>query len=268
MADNLSIEISTPNSNTNYNTIDTSSASNLSVPLATECLFEFLGMYVFITLSLSNVAIYALYPEANLNWTGMSIAWGLNLMFGIYIASFKSPAHLNPAVSLCMFLFKKNITYKQLLYFTLSQLIGAFVAASTVYGVYYNKLGNEDNYGTVFFTSANMSITHYSAWFTEFLGTALLVSGIFILIDNNVTKQHLPIYISLWLSTLIFALGFQTAFAWNPARDFGPRLLALCAGYSSFSYDDYYFWIPLVADYCGAIFGVAFYEYLIKPLIN
>ena len=284
MSNDLSIQILTPNANhaspdathgssnqsfdLSNNQIYESPVSTCPVELVKESLFEFFGMYVFITLSLGNVAIYSLYPEANFNWTGLSLAWGLNLMFGIYLAGFKSPAHLNPAVSLCMFLFKKSINFKQLLCYTFSQFLGAFCAASTIYGIYFNKLGYQDTYSNIFTTSSNDAITNYSAWFTEFLGTALLVGGIFLLIDNNNTNKHLPIYIGLWLTTLIFSIGFQTAFAWNPARDLGPRLFALCAGYSSFSYTDYYFWIPLTADYIGAIFGVTVYEYLIKPQMN
>lgn len=266
MSDSMTIEISTPTNNYNESeTVQKSSYLNCPNSLVKESLFEFYGMYVFITLSLGNVAIYSLYPESNFNWTGMSLAWGLNLMFGIYIASFKSPAHLNPAVSLCMYLFKKSISFKQLCWYTFAQLLGAFLGAATIYGIYFNKLGSEDTYSNIFTTSANNAITDTSAWFTEFLGTALLVGGIFALSDHNLTKYNLPAYIGLWLSTLVFALGFQTAFAWNPARDLGPRIFAACAGYSSFSYTDYYFWVPLTADYLGALFGVLFYKFLIKP---
>jgi MIP family channel proteins len=268
MSEPISIEISTP-TNT-YTESNVRGTNYLTCPnsLVKESLFEFFGMYLFITLSLGNVALTNLYPEASANWTGVSISWGLNLMFGIYLASFKSPAHLNPAVSLCMFLFKQTITFKQLIWYTVSQFLGAFVAAATVYGIYYNKLGSEDKYSNIFTTSANYAITDYTAWFTEFLGTALLVGGIFMLVDHKSTKNHVPIYAGLWLSTLVFSFGFQTAFAWNPARDLGPRVFAACAGYASFSYTDYYFWVPLTADYLGALFGVAFYEYLIKPNTN
>lgn len=230
-----------------------------------ESLFEFLGMYVFITLSLGNVATYSLYPEANLNWTGLAFSWGLNLMFGIYLSSFYSPSHLNPAVSLCIYLFKKSISLTELVYFTISQFLASFLAAATIYGIYYNKLGDADSYGNVFTTSPNSEITQCAAWFTEFLGTALLAGGIFMLSDHDSTKHNLPVYVGLWLTSLVFAFGFPTAFAWNPARDLGPRVFASCVGYSTFSYADYYFWIPLTADYIGAIIGVAIYQYLINP---
>lgn len=257
-----SIQLETPRE---YSTTQNNNQLSCPIKLIKESLFEFFGMYTFIVLSLGNVAIYALYPQAQLNWTGMSIAWGLNLMFGIYMASFKAPAHLNPAVSLCMYLFEKNITIHQLLYYTIAQILGALVAAATVYGIYFNNLGNDDSFSGIFTTYKNPSITNTAAFFTEFLGTALLVGGIFMLIDHTKTKEQLPIYIGAWLSTLVFSFGFQTAFAWNPARDLGPRILAAMVGYNSFSYMDYYWWIPLVATYTGAIFGTIIYKFLIKP---
>jgi MIP family channel proteins len=258
------IQIETPR-DTQYGTMQNSSPLTCHNKLVKESLFEFFGMYTFIVLSLGNVAIYALYPTAQLNWTGMSLAWGLNLMFGIYMASFKAPAHLNPAVSLCMYLFEKNITFIQLVSYSFAQLIGALVAAATVYGIYFNNLGDADSFSGIFTTYKNPSITNTAAFFTEFLGTALLVGGIFMLIDHTKTKDHLPVYIGAWLSTLVFSFGFQTAFAWNPARDLGPRILAAMVGYNSFSYMDHYWWIPLVATYTGAIFGTLVYKFLIKP---
>ncbi len=258
------IDIQTP---TNYNSIPMSytQQSAYNTKLFRESVFECIGMYTFIVLSLGNVAIYALYPEANVTWIGVSISWGFNLMFGILVANLQSPAHLNPAVSLSMFLLEKAISLKQLICLTLSQLFGAFLAALTVYCIYYNKLGDADSFSGVFTTYRNPAINTISAFFTEFLGTALLVGGIFMLIDNKFTNQHLPLYIGAWLSTLVVSFGYQTAFAWNPARDMGPRILAAVVGYNSFSYVDYYWWVPLVATYTGGLTGAIFYKYVIKP---
>lgn len=261
----VAIEIQTPTNDDNRESVFQNNVSRFNCPnkLAKEILFEFFGMYIFITLSLGNVAIYSLYPQALLNWTGMSLSWGINLMFGIYMASFQSKSHLNPAVSLCFYIFE-DMKLIELIAYTISQLFGAFMAATTVYGIYFNNLGDDDSFSGIFVTYKHPTITDTSAFFTEFLGTAFLVGGIFMLIDNANTKNHLPIYIGAWLSVLVFAFGFQTAFAWNPARDLGPRILTAIAGYDSFSYMDHYFWIPLVADYTGAIFGTIIYKYLIK----
>ncbi len=261
------VDVHTPTNNTplsNFNNSNQINYFNCPNKLVTESIFEFFGMFIFISLSLGNVAIFSLYPSSQFNWTGMSIAWGLNLMFGIYIAGFKSPAHLNPVFTLCSYILDNNISFKQFIAYTFSQILGAFAGSAIVYGIYFNNLGDNDSYSGIFVTYKNPSISDTSAFFTEFLGTALLIGGIYMLIDNMKTNTHLPIYIGIWLTTLIFAFGFQTAFAWNPARDLGPRILTSIAGYNSFSYMDYYWWIPLVADYSGGFMGAIFYKYLIK----
>ena len=54
------------------------------------------------------------------------------------------------------------------------------------------------------------------------------------------------------------AFGANSAYAINPARDLGPRLLLLvsgCYGTSVFTAADYYFWIPIVSPLVGAVVG-------------
>ena len=45
-------------------------------------LAEMFGMMTFVGLSLSNVAVYSLFPS-NMSWEGVAIAWGFNLLLGI-----------------------------------------------------------------------------------------------------------------------------------------------------------------------------------------
>ena len=239
--------------------------------LAREFLSESLGMYFFILLSLGNIAILVLYPESAMTWAGVSASWGLNLMFGIYIASFNSNGHLNPCVSMCMFLFGDNFSFVQLCIYSLAQLFGSFLAAATVYGIYYNKISKIENgqdATSIFTTYKNSSISTTSAFFTEFLGTALLVGGIFTIIKHKETSKHIPIYVGLLLSSIVLSFGFQSAFALNPARDLGPRIFMAMCGYSTFSYSDHYFYIPLIADYLGALFGVGIYTLFIKKQLK
>lgn len=232
-----------------------------------EFLSETLGMYWFILNSLGNIAILVSYPESNMTWNGVAISWGLNLMMGIFIASVNSNAHLNPCVSFCMYAFKNDFNLRQLVTYTAAQLLGAFSAAATVYGLYYEKfitIENEKSISSIFTTYENDSITHVTSFFTEFTGTALLVCGIFIILNNKNTKNQAAVYIGLLLSSLILSVGYQSAFAFNPARDLGPRIFMACLGYDTFSYANNYWWVPLVADYCGAIFGSIAYIYLVQ----
>lgn len=56
--------------------------------------------------------------------------------------------------------------------------------------------------------------------------------------------------------------GANGGFAINPARDFGPRVFCLCAGYGweVFSAHGYYFWIPIVGALIGSIIGAWIYK--------
>lgn len=231
-----------------------------------EFVSETSGMFWFILFSLGNIANVVLYPESNMTWIGVALSWGFNLMFGIYLASFNSQAHLNPCVSLCFYLFDKSMTLTQLVIHSLAQLVGSFLAASVVYGIYYDKihlLKDDKTASSIFATYKANDVSTACAFFTEFLGTGLLVSGIFAILTNSKTKDHAPVFIGILLSSIVLAFGYQTAFALNPARDLGPRIFTACVGYDSFVYVDHYWWIPLVADYLGAIV----FTYLFKILI-
>ena len=239
-----------------------------------EFLSESLGMYLFVLLSLGNIAILVLYPESKLTWDGVALSWGLNLMFGIYVASFNSAGHLNPCVSLCIFLFgdtPNEFDFKHVCIYTLAQLFGSFLAAATVYGIYYDnisKISNGQIATSIFTTYKSSSISMTSAFFTEFIGTAILSGGIFAIIKHKKTSKNVPVYVGLLLSSIVLSFGYQSAFALNPARDLGPRIFMAACGYNTFSYAGHYFYIPLVADYLGAVFGVGIYTLFIKKQLK
>jgi aquaglyceroporin related protein len=73
----------------------------------------------------------------------------------------------------------------------------------------------------------------------------------------------------LGLFFLIFGIGacfgWQTGYAINFARDFGPRLMSYAVGYGHevWSAGGYYFWIPMVAPFLGCLFGGILYDIFI-----
>jgi aquaglyceroporin related protein len=58
---------------------------------------------------------------------------------------------------------------------------------------------------------------------------------------------------------------WETGYAINLARDFGPRLMSYFVGYGGgvWSAGGYYFWIPMVAPFCGTMFGGFLYDLFI-----
>ena len=66
----------------------------------------------------------------------------------------------------------------------------------------------------------------------------------------------------LGLFFVIFGIGacfgWETGYAINLARDFGPRLVSYMIGYGPnvWKAGDYYFWVPMVAPFFGEYFDV------------
>ena len=105
----------------------------------------------------------------------------------------------------------------------------------------------------------------------EFLGSAILMFVIFALKDDTNKGQFSAsgAWFPLCLFFLIFGIGccfgYETGYAINLARDFGPRLMSYAVGYGHevWSAGGYYFWIPMVAPFLGALFGGIIYDIFI-----
>ena len=110
------------------------------------------------------------------------------------------------------------------------------------------------------------------AFADEFVGTALLVGLILVIVDarNQPVQSNLnPLIIGLLIVAIGSSFGLNTGYAINPARDFGPRLwIALVSNFQSFSADNYYFWIPIVAPLLGGVVGAFIYDYTIGKVLE
>ena len=218
-------------------------------------LMETLGMTVFITMSLSNVAIYGLMGS-NMSWEGVAISWGFNLLLGIKTASYSGgKAYLNPCVAFADYMVKNSISLCELGIDVIAELVGAFAGAGIAYGIHRNLYKNleEDTVCNYFATYNATGINKLQAFFVEFIGTLLFTTSIFMILKKNV--KHAEYAISMSLTAVVLALGFQTAFSYNWARDFGPRLFITTINQDCFSKNDNYWYVPLIADFLGAFVG-------------
>src|SRR6478752_3981332 len=115
-------------------------------------------------------------------------AWGLGVTLGVYVAARLSGAHLNPAVSIALAMFK-GFPWRKVAPYAVAQTAGAFVAAIIVRFVYADLIDAADPGHTVktqiIFATLNGNgsgpVTITTAFFDQIVGTAILVFVIFAL---------------------------------------------------------------------------------------
>jgi glycerol uptake facilitator protein len=255
-----------------------------------EAIAEFFGTMVLILFGDGCVATFGLFtklgpggaptPFAN-NWVVIILGWGLAVMLGIYVAGAISGAHINPAVTLALAA-RGKLPWNKVLPYWGAQVLGAFVAALILYFVYQGAINNaigganiadpSKGVGYVFYTYPKSFVGTFGAFGDEFLGTALLVGLIFAIVDarNQPVQGNLnPLIIGFLIVAIGASFGLNTGYAINPARDFGPRLwVALVSGGESFSVNNYYFWIPIVAPLLGGVVGAFIYDFTIGKVLE
>ncbi|MCT9934376.1 aquaporin family protein [Planotetraspora sp. A-T 1434] len=242
--------------------------------LAGELAAEFAGTLILILFGagvVAQVVAGGIGDHDSIAW-----AWGLAVVMGVYTASRISGAHLNPAVTVALGVFK-GFSWRKVLPYTLAQTAGAFVAALIVrwnYGEVLNKVDPGLTIKTqgVFSTlpgNGALPVGEWGAFRDQVIGTAILLFLILAVTDlrNSAPLANLaPFIVGLIVVAIGMAWGTDAGYAINPARDFGPRLASFLTGYETAWKDQYgnlYFWVPIVAPVIGAVVGAGLYQALI-----
>lgn len=192
-------------------------------------------------------------------------------MIGIYIAGGISGAHLNPAVSVMLYIYR-GFPLRKIPSYMFAQILGGFIAALIAYGLFRRDIleyggANLGQGGTVndFLTSPRHDwIDTATAFFTEFTGAAILAIAVLAMGDdtNAPPGAGMSAFImGLVVTVLSMSFSYNTGAALNPSRDFGPRLAILALGYGSDVFRNAY-WVygPWAGAILGAIFGGGLYD--------
>jgi glycerol uptake facilitator protein len=219
--------------------------------------------------------------DASGDWLLITFGWAMAVVFGVYVAGGITGAHINPAVTLA-FAVRGDFPWRRVPGFWLAQVVGAFLGAALVLLVYHdaissyetaNKLPHAATFGIFATTPAPYFHGNLvGPLITEIVGTAFLLMFVCALVDrrNLAPKANLtPFFVGLAVLAIGNSYGGNSGYAINPARDFGPRLLAFFAGYGDAALPgpNWYFIVPIVAPLIGGVIGVYVYDFFIKNVL-
>lgn len=249
--------------------------------LVAELIAEFIGTMLILLFGTGVVAMVVLFAKGapgevvHGGYTNITLAWGLGVTFGVYAAGRVSGAHLNPAVTLALALFR-GFPWAKTIPYTLAQTAGAFTGAALVFLNYRPAFESFDplleKTAGVFCTFPAFPGAPPAGFFDQVLGTALLLLLIFAVTDErNVTLSPglAPVVIGLIVVAIGLSFGALHGYAINPARDFGPRLLTVLAGFRNNGLTDGTgaWWIPIAGPLLGGVLGAGLYDVAIRRFL-
>jgi MIP family channel proteins len=233
-------------------------------------LAEFFGTFVLIVFGVGVVAQVVLSRSAAGSYLSINLGWGLAVAMGCYVSAGVTGAHLNPAVTFALAVHRRFPWFKVLPY-SLAQVAGAMVASAVVFITYREALTMFDGgvrrvlgpQGTagIWATYPQPFVSVFPGGFIDqVVGTSLLVAVIFGITDrrNSAAPSGLaPVVVGMLVVLIGATFGFNSGYAINPARDFGPRLFTSLAGWGPevFRAANNWWWVPIVAPLVGGVVG-------------
>ncbi|CAE7378612.1 glpF [Symbiodinium microadriaticum] len=198
----------------------------------------------------------------------VAAVWGLGVSLAIYCTAEASGAHLNPAVTLAFLLVRPQahgMTVVKSLLYVVAQMVGAILAgalnlliyggtiaaferennivrgeprsilSASAFGEYFPNPGLSKEYGSGPYAQDDVSV--FGALMTEAWGTLILAFVIFGITNGrnkvlgSAERVGVPFVIGMTVAVLLPLYAPITQAGWNPARDFGPRIVAVpCQG--------------------------------------
>ena len=246
-----------------------------------ELLAEFFGTFIILVFGGGIVAMVQLFGTGvpgevvHGGYTNITIGWGLAVTMGVFVAGRISGAHLNPAVTIPLAIYR-GFPWRKVGPYILVQILGAFCGAALVYWNYLPAFHQVDpgldHTAGIFTTFPAFPQEVFAGLLDQTIGTALLLFLIMAITDErNLPPQAntAPLFIGLVVVVIGMGFGGLHGYAINPARDFGPRLFTVVAGFKNNGLTDgtLVFWVPIVGPILGGIIGTAAYDYGIRRFL-
>lgn len=214
---------------------------------------EFIGTFWLVLGGCGSAVLAAAFPEVGIGLVGVSLAFGLTVLTIAYSLGHISGAHLNPAVSVGLWIGGRFST-KELLPYIISQILGAIAAAGVLYII---ATGNGSAIGSFaangFGEHSPGKYSMLAAFVCETVMTFMFLIIILGATDERAPKGFAGLAIGLAL-TLIHLISIPvTNTSVNPARSISQALFA--GGWAIEQ-----LWLFIAAPLLGAIIAGLVYK--------
>ncbi|WP_394753820.1 aquaporin Z [Crenothrix sp.] len=221
---------------------------------------EFFGTFWLVLGGCGSAVLAAAFPDVGIGLLGVSFAFGLTVLTMAFAIGHISGCHLNPAVSIGLWMAGRFPANKLLPYIT-AQVFGAIAGAGVLYLIASGKadfsLANgfaSNGYGI----HSPGGYSMFSALVTEVVMTMMFLLIILGSTDSRAPQGLAPIAIGLGL-TLIHLISIPvTNTSVNPARSLG---VAVYVGDWAMAQ----VWLFWVAPILGAMLGAVVYKFISTP---
>ena len=218
---------------------------------------EFVGTFWLVLGGCGSAVLAAAFPDVGIGFLGVALAFGLTVMTMAFAIGHISGCHLNPAVSIGLYV-GRRFEAKELVPYIIAQVLGGIAAGGVLYLIASGKPSFDVAAGFASNGYGEHSPGGYSlssAFITEVVMTLMFLVIILGATDKRAPQGFAPIAIGLGL-TLIHLISIPvTNTSVNPARSIG---VALYAGGWAMSQ----LWLFWVAPIIGAVLGGLVYRFL------
>lgn len=216
---------------------------------------EFLGTFWLVLGGCGSAMLAAGFPDVGIGLVGVSLAFGLTVVTMAYAVGHISGAHLNPAVTIGLWV-SGRIGSKEIIPYIVSQILGGIAAAAVLYVI---VIGNGSEIGSF---AANGYGEHSPGGYgmSAAIVTELVMTFMFLLIilgatDSKAPKAFAGLAIGLAL-TLIHLISIPvTNTSVNPARSISQALFVGDWAIAQL-------WLFIVVPIVGAALAGLVYKYL------
>lgn len=222
---------------------------------------EFLGTFWLVFGGCGSAVLAASFPHLGIGFAGVSLAFGLTVVTGIYAVGYISGGHFNPAVTIGLWA-GGRFAAKDIPAYVVTQVIAAIVAAMVLYLIASGKPGfvaggfASNGYGA-------LSPDHFSL--ISCLVGEVVCTFFFVTVILGATSARAPVgfaglAIGLTLTLIHLVMIPVDNTSVNPARSTGPALIAGTAQIDQL-------WVFWVAPIAGALIAGLVYRWLSRDSV-